>query len=87
MKQQRHKGRSQSKMRALVIKGIVILLLIISGISAIAAASDEENQPVMVLQEMQFDMGKIFEQDTYNHVFIVKNTGKADLIINNVKPG
>lgn len=74
-------------MRTIVKKGIIVLFLIILGISAIASASDEENQPVMVLQEMKYDLGKIFEQDTYNHVFIVKNTGKADLIINNVKPG
>ena len=74
-------------MRILLRAGIAGFLLVLLGFMTIALATDEENQPVMVLDEIMYDMGKIFEQDLYNHVFVVKNSGKSDLIINNVKPG
>lgn len=76
----------------LMLAAIVSLLLI-----SVAAATDtktdtkkagdEGPQPAIVMPELRHDMGEVFERDKYAHVFKVQNTGKADLVIKNVKPG
>jgi len=45
------------------------------------------NQPAIVIEERQYDAGEVWEGDIVSHSFIVKNTGKAELNISNVKPG
>ena len=44
-------------------------------------------QPAIAFDAIQFDAGEVWEGDTVSHTFIVKNTGKAELTISNVKPG
>ena len=45
------------------------------------------NQPAIVIEQRQFDAGEVWEGDMVTHSFVVKNTGKAELNISNVKPG
>ncbi len=45
------------------------------------------NQPAIVIEQRMFDAGDVWEGETVTHSFIVKNTGKAELNISNVKPG
>ncbi len=44
-------------------------------------------KPVIYLPQLRHDFGKTFELDKYEHNFVVKNRGKADLVIEKVKPG
>ena len=46
-----------------------------------------ENQPVISIDARQYDAGEVWEGDVVTHSFIVKNTGKGELNIINVKPG
>ena len=46
-----------------------------------------ENQPAILIEQRMFDAGEVWEGDTVTHSFIVKNTGKGELNISNVKPG
>ncbi len=56
---------------------------------ALAWAQDEPQgpQPSCVIDELRHDMGEVFEQDKFVHVFKVKNVGDANLEIISVKPG
>lgn len=49
--------------------------------------AEEGRQPVLVLEEVVHDLGVVFESETYKHAFVVRNEGKADLVIEKVKPG
>jgi len=44
-------------------------------------------QPAISIEANQFDAGEVWEGDVVTHSFAVKNTGKAELAITNVKPG
>jgi len=44
-------------------------------------------QPAISFDSNQFDAGEVWEGDIVTHSFTVKNTGKAELTISNVKPG
>jgi archaellum component FlaG (FlaF/FlaG flagellin family) len=46
-----------------------------------------ENQPAIVIEQRIFDAGEVWEGDIVTHSFVVKNTGKGQLNITNVKPG
>ena len=64
------------------------VILIITLLSTLALASDETaNQPVLFMETLVNDLGNVFEQKNYQYVFKVENRGKADLLIENVKPG
>lgn len=64
---------------------LVCVIAIIA--SSVAIASDEEPQPSILIEEMRHDMGEVYEQENYKYAFKVKNVGKADLVIDSVKPG
>jgi hypothetical protein len=49
--------------------------------------AQEGKLPLAVIEEMRHDMGEVFEQDKYSHVFKVRNSGDAELQILSVKPG
>ncbi len=67
---------------------IIVALLFLAGTCVLAAAqAAQENQPAIIIEELVYDFGTVFEQPSYKHTFIVKNEGKADLIIKDVKPG
>lgn len=66
---------------------IICALLVLAGYHVLAAAQEQENQPVIVFEEILHDFGTVFEQPSYKYSFVVKNEGKADLLIKDVKPG
>ncbi|MCZ6765933.1 MAG: hypothetical protein O7D32_03290 [bacterium] len=46
-----------------------------------------EPQPQILIANPNYDFGRLFEAETYTHVFQVKNTGESELKIARVKPG
>jgi hypothetical protein len=68
-----------------VIVAVVIGAVFLAGIAA--AFAQEPLQPKIFIQKMRHDYGKTYEQEKYEYTFVVQNKGKADLIIDNVKPG
>ena len=44
-------------------------------------------EPALVMTSPSFDVGAVWEGDTISHAFEVKNEGKAELKILEVKPG
>jgi hypothetical protein len=62
---------------------VTLFLLVVAHVCAAA----EENQPAIIIDEIVHDFGTVFQQESYKHTFVVKNEGKADLIIKEVKPG
>jgi hypothetical protein len=64
---------------------MVVVAVVLSG--AVTAAFAEEPQPEIFIPVMKYDFGDLFEQESYEHTFVVKNRGKADLVIDHVKPG
>ena len=75
-------------MAAIMKHGIVVLLIgaVLLG-SITAAFAQETMQPKIYIQKMRHDFGKTYERETFEYTFIVKNRGRADLVIDNVKPG
>lgn len=47
---------------------------------------DNENPPVIEFDNEEFDFGTIAQGETVYHIFNLKNVGKSDLILNDVKP-
>jgi hypothetical protein len=74
-------------MNPIAKRGIASLLAAVILLSSLVAAVAEEPQPEIFIPVMKHDFGDHFEQKTYEYTFVVKNRGKADLIIDNVKPG
>ncbi|MDH4037077.1 MAG: DUF1573 domain-containing protein [Candidatus Krumholzibacteria bacterium] len=70
--------------RAVTAAVLVGVLLIVAGA---IGAQDNGQHPVAEFVETTFDFGEVFEQAEYRHVFVVRNRGKADLLIEDVKPG
>ncbi len=60
---------------------VAILLL------AIAVAANAEDVAKVEIQDVRADFGEAFARDKYEHTFLIKNVGTADLLIENVKPG
>ena len=56
-------------------------------VAPLVMAEDGDLQPEIFLPQLRHDFGKVFEQEKYEHDFVVKNRGKADLVIEKVKPG
>ena len=52
-----------------------------------AVGAQDGNTPTIIIEEMRHDLGKQYERKVFRHKFKVKNTGKADLMIEKVKPG
>ena len=61
-----------------------IVLLITHGY---LSSADESKGPMMVLEEREFDCGKVLEGKTIEHTFKVLNRGDQTLKIIAVKPG
>ena len=71
-------------MRVSLLSVVLIMTLLVS----LAMASDETaNQPVVFIERLVNDLGNVFEQKSYKYTFKVENKGKADLLIESVKPG
>ncbi len=73
-------------MRTHVSWGAILVLLV--GLVVVSGSwAQEENHPVIVIEEPRHDLGEQYEQKVFRHVFKVKNTGQTDLHIKQVKPG
>lgn len=67
----------------------LVCVVAVLAFSTVASAQETQGspQPTVVIDEMRHDLGEVFEQDKYTHVFKVKNIGEANLEILSVKPG
>jgi hypothetical protein len=74
-------------MNRLVKTGVFSVAVLAFLVMGLAAAFAEELQPSIHIPKMRHDYGTVFEQETYEYTFIVQNRGKADLVIDDVKPG
>lgn len=69
------------------VRSAVVAAALVFAAGALTAVAAEENKPVIVMEEIVHDFGTVFESQNYKHSFVVKNEGKAELIIKSVKPG
>lgn len=74
-------------MRKLLKTSVLLLVATSLIVGSIAFAQDGDPQPEIVIPKLRYDFGKVFEQDEYAYTFLVRNRGKADLVIADVKPG
>lgn len=73
--------------RSIVTVAILLAMVAVSVVPPTSAQEEDGPQPVIFLPELRYDFGESFEKETYEHDFVVRNTGKADLVIEKVKPG
>jgi len=66
---------------------VLALVAMATLLGSFAAAMAEELQPEIIIPKMRHDFGPVYEQETYEYTFVVQNRGKADLVIESVKPG
>lgn len=75
-------------MAKIVKSALAALLISAVFLAGVVVASDQDlPQPKIFIQKMRHDYGKTYEQEKYEYNFVVQNKGKADLVIDNVKPG
>lgn len=73
-------------------KNIIIFILIAAVIilGGILVFSNTQNnsglQPKILVSEEEWDFGKVIQGEKPIHIFIVKNVGEGDLIIESLKP-
>jgi len=67
-----------------VIRTALVLLLLTVLVWPTLA---QDLQPTIVIPKIRHDFGSVFEMEKYEYDFVVRNTGKADLLIEEVKPG
>jgi hypothetical protein len=65
------------------------LIWMIAGIAILIQTPvfGQGEEPALVIQSPGFDAGAVWEGETLSHAFEVKNEGKAELKILEVKPG
>lgn len=72
-------------------KNIIILILIVAVIAlgGVLAFSNIQNksglQPRILVSEEEWDFGKVIQGEKPTHIFIVKNEGEGDLIVESIK--
>lgn len=71
----------------MVIKLFLAALLTATVILPAGAEDNDNAGPDILIETMRHDFGEILERKVYRHVYIVKNVGTKDLIIQEVKPG
>jgi len=66
-----------------------VLIWAVTGIAILISAQvfGQGGEPALVITSPSFDVGAVWEGDTISHAFEVKNEGKAELKILEVKPG
>ncbi len=71
------------------VKQVITVTLVAAVLlgSFAGAFAEDTLAPKIFIQKMRHDFGKTYERETFEYTFKVKNKGKADLVINNVKPG
>lgn len=81
-----------SAMRRKIIALSLGLLLVAVFSAALFAQSNPrgnpaEKKPIAVIGEKTINLGEVLEGQDYNHSFVIRNTGAAELQILSVKPG
>lgn len=71
-------------MKPLVTRGAMIALLLSCFFAT--GYADTPREPTAVIEEMRHDLGRVYESDSYQYAFKVKNTGTVELQITDVKP-
>lgn len=64
----------------------VLVLCMGAGTAAGAPQAAAGNKPSIEIPRMRQDFGEVFERAKYEYSFVVRNRGKADLVIEDVKP-
>jgi len=66
-----------------------VLIWAVAGLAILVSAQvlGQGGEPALVITSPNFDVGVVWEGDTISHAFEVKNEGKAELKILEVKPG
>jgi hypothetical protein len=72
------KGRRRCALMG-VMAGLAILIPVL--------VFGQPGEPALVIQSPSFDVGAVWEGETISHAYEVKNEGKAELKILEVKPG
>jgi hypothetical protein len=72
--------------KSVVIWWMFVLMLAVAG-GIRAQDVNDERRPIAEFSELEFDFGEVFESAEYRHIFTIRNKGKSDLIIEDVKPG
>jgi hypothetical protein len=78
-------GRS-GIMRSMALTCLVGLVVLVS-LSGFAADTGQEGKPSLSLSSTEHDFGQVREGKILSHDFKVRNTGKAELQIIEVRPG
>ena len=74
-------------MNPMAKRGVTMIVAAVVLLGSLAATLAQEPQPGIVIPKMRHDFGPVFERETYEYSFVVQNKGKADLVIDSVKPG
>lgn len=82
--------------RMVVLLGALTFVLAIAGLVVAQEASKTDApkkeaasgpRPIIEIPKMRHDFGDVYEADKFEYTFVVRNKGKADLVIQDVKPG
>lgn len=81
--------------RMVAVLSTVLLALAVAGVVAQEAPKTAPAskpavtgaRPIIEIPKMMQNLGDVYERDKYEYSFTVKNRGKADLVISEVKPG
>lgn len=82
--------------RMVVILGALTFVLAVAGLVVAQEASKTDApkkeaasgpRPIIEIPKMRHDFGEVYESDKFEYTFLVRNKGKADLVIQDVKPG
>lgn len=65
------------------IAAVTVIVVFLAASMAVAG----DLHPSIVVPTMIHDFGQVFERGAYKYTFVVRNRGKADLVIQSVKPG
>ena len=72
-------------------RSLILTLALAASLAVPAAAqgkqAEQSAEPKLVVSSFTHDFGEIKAGTPLTHSFIIKNQGKADLIIKNVAPG
>ena len=70
---------------AIIILGGVLVFSNIQNNSSNATQNNSGPQPRILVSEQEWDFGKVIQGEKPTHIFIVKNGGEGDLIIDSLK--
>ncbi len=69
-------------MRRIVWAGVLALAVLITGL----ASAEDARGPKIEVREVKYDFGKVVQGTEVSHVFVVRNAGTEQLIIERVQP-